>query len=109
MRLAKLDAGLPGRVVAKLESFNPAGCVKERIAYEMIVAVEREGRIAPGRTTIVAPTSGNTEVGLAMVGAARGYRVVLTMPGTMTMERRWLLAAFGAELVLTPGVEGITF
>ena len=107
VRLAKLDEGLPGRVVAKLESFNPAGCVKERIGYEMIVTAEREGRIAPGRTTIVEPTSGNTGVGLAMVGAARGYRVVLTMPESMSLERRKLLAAFGAELELTPASEGM--
>lgn len=107
VRLAKLGAGLPGRVVAKLESFNPAGCVKERIALAMITAAEREGLIAPGRTTIIEPTSGNTGVGLAMVGAARGYRVLLTMPDTMSLERRKLLAAFGAELVLTPGAEGM--
>ena len=107
VRLAKLDEGLPGRVVAKLESFNPAGCVKERIGYEMIATAEREGRIAPGRTTIVEPTSGNTGVGLAMVGAVRGYRVVLTMPESMSLERRKLLAAFGAELVLTPAGEGM--
>ena len=99
VRLAKLDAGLPGQVVAKLESFNPAGCVKERIGLAMIEEAERDGRIAPGRTTIIEPTSGNTGVGLAMVGAARGYRVLLTMPETMSSERRKLLAAFGAELV----------
>ncbi len=107
VRLAKLDEGLPGRVVAKLESFNPAGCVKERIACEMVVTAEREGRIVPGRTTIVEPTSGNTGVGLAMVGAARGYRVVLTMPESMSLERRKLLAAFGADLELTPASEGM--
>ncbi|MGD9496109.1 MAG: cysteine synthase A [Armatimonadota bacterium] len=107
VRLAKLDAGLPGQVVAKLESFNPAGCVKERIAREMIETAEREGRIRPGETTIIEPTSGNTGVGLAMVGAARGYRVVLTMPESMSLERRRLLAAFGAELVLTPAGEGM--
>ncbi len=107
VRLGKLGAGLPGRVVAKLESFNPAGCVKERIAWEMVATAEREGRIAPGRTTIVEPTSGNTGVGLAMIGAARGYRVVLTMPESMSLERRRLLAAFGAELELTPASEGM--
>ncbi len=103
VRLGKLDRDLPGRVVAKLEFFNPAGCVKERIALEMILAAEREGIIAPGRTTIIEPTSGNTGVGLAMVGTARGYRVVLCMPETMSIERRKLLAAFGAELVLVQG------
>lgn len=107
VRLAKLDARVPGKVVAKLESFNPAGCVKERIGLAMIDEAERGGLIAPGRTTIIEPTSGNTGVGLAMVGAARGYRVLLTMPETMSIERRKLLAAFGAELVLTPGAEGM--
>ena len=106
--LDRLADGLHGRVAAKLESFNPAGCVKERIGYEMIVAAEREGRIAPGRTTIVEPTSGNTGIGLAMVCAARGYRLVLTMPETMSVERRKLLAAYGAELVLTSGELGMT-
>lgn len=103
VRLGKLDRDLPGRVVAKLEFFNPAGCVKERIALEMILAAEGEGIIAPGRTTIIEPTSGNTGVGLAMVGAARGYRVVLCMPETMSIERRKLLAALGAELELVQG------
>ena len=103
VRLGKLDEGLPGRVVGKLEFFNPAGCVKERIGLEMIAAAEREGLIEPGRTTIIEPTSGNTGVGLAMVGAARGYRVVLCMPETMSVERRKLLAALGAELELVEG------
>lgn len=107
VRLSRLGAGLPGRVVAKLESFNPAGCIKERIGYEMIVAAERDGRIRPGETTIVEPTSGNTGIGLAMVCAARGYRLVLTMPETMSAERRKLLAAYGAELVLTQGELGM--
>ncbi|MFP4249173.1 MAG: cysteine synthase A [Armatimonadota bacterium] len=103
VRLGKLDAGLPGRVVGKLEFFNPAGCVKERIGLEMILAAERDGLIEPGRTTIIEPTSGNTGVGLAMVGAARGYHVVLCMPESMSVERRKLLAAFGAELELVEG------
>lgn len=107
VRLGRMAAGLPGQVVVKLESFNPASCVKERIAYEMIVAAEREGRIRPGETTIVEPTSGNTGIGLAMVCAARGYRLVLTMPETMSSERRKLLRAFGAELVLTSGDLGM--
>ncbi len=103
VRLGKLDADLPGRIVGKLEFFNPAGCVKERIGLEMILAAERDGLIEPGRTTIIEPTSGNTGVGLAMVGAARGYRVVLCMPESMSVERRKLLAAFGAELELVDG------
>jgi cysteine synthase A len=107
VHLGRLDADLPGRVVAKLEFFNPAGCVKERIGLEMILAAERDGLIEPGRTTIVEPTSGNTGVGLAMVGAARGYRVVLCMPETMSVERRKLLAAFGAEIELTAGSNGM--
>ena len=103
VRLAKLDKELPGRVVAKLEFFNPAGCVKERIGLEMILAAERAELIEPGRTTIIEPTSGNTGVGLAMVGAARGYRVVLCMPESMSVERRKLLAALGAEIELVGG------
>ncbi len=107
VKLGKLGTGLPGTVVAKLESFNPAGCVKERIGLEMILAAERDGLITPGVTTLIEPTSGNTGIGLAMTAAARGYRLVLTMPETMSKERRKLLAAFGAELVLTPGELGI--
>jgi len=107
VKLGKLGTGLPGTVVAKLESFNPAGCVKERIGLEMILAAERDGLITPGVTTLIEPTSGNTGIGLAMTAAARGYRLVLTMPETMSEERRKLLAAFGAELVLTPGELGI--
>lgn len=107
VRLGKLGEGLPGQVVVKLESFNPAGCVKERIGYEMITTAERDGLITPGETTIVEPTSGNTGIGLAMVCAARGYRLVLTMPETMSEERRKLLSALGAELVLTAGELGM--
>ncbi|MBE3575436.1 MAG: cysteine synthase A [Firmicutes bacterium] len=104
--LRKLSAGLPGRVVAKVESFNPGGSVKDRIGLSMIEAAEREGRLRPG-TVIVEPTSGNTGVALAMVAAARGYQLILTMPDTMSVERRNLLAAYGARLELTPGSEGM--
>jgi cysteine synthase A len=101
-----LARGLPGRIAAKLESFNPMSSVKDRIAVAMIDAAEREGRLKPG-TTVVEPTSGNTGIGLAFVCASRGYRLVLTMPETMTIERRKLLSALGAELVLTPGGKGM--
>ncbi len=106
VRLARLDQGLPGRVVAKLESFNPASSVKDRIGLAMLEAAEREGRLSQG-CTVVEPTSGNTGIALAMLCASRGYRLVLTMPETMSVERRRLLKLFGAELVLTPGSEGM--
>jgi len=106
VRLPKLAAGLPGTVAAKLESFNPLGSVKERIAVAMMNAAERDGLVHPGGT-VVEPTSGNTGVGLAFVCAARGYKLVLTMPDTMSVERRLLLSALGADLELTPGAEGM--
>jgi len=106
VRLGKLAAGLPGEVVAKLESFNPCSSVKDRIGLAMIEAAERDGRVGPD-TVIVEPTSGNTGIGLAFVCASRGYRLVLTMPETMSEERRHLLRILGAELVLTPGSGGM--
>jgi cysteine synthase A len=104
--LERLGRGLPGRVVVKLESFNPGGSVKDRIALGMIRAAEADGRLSPG-ATVVEPTSGNTGIGLAMICAARGYSLVLTMPETMSVERRKLLQAFGARLELTPGGQGM--
>jgi cysteine synthase A len=106
VRLARLTAGTGGTVVGKLESFNPLSSVKDRIAMSMIEAAERDGKIHPG-ATIIEPTSGNTGVGLAFVCAAKGYKLVLTMPETMSFERRVLLKALGATLVLTPGTEGM--
>ena len=100
------EAGLASPIVAKLEYFNPLGSVKDRIALAMIEAAEAEGKIKPG-TLIIEPTSGNTGVGLAFVAASRGYKLILTMPETMSVERRNLLKALGAELVLTPGAEGM--
>ncbi len=106
VRINRLTAGLKAEVVAKLEFFNPAHSVKDRIGEAMIAAGERDGRIVTG-TVIVEPTSGNTGIAVAMVCAARGYRCILTMPETMSKERRQVLRAYGAELVLTPGAEGM--
>ena len=99
--------GLPAALLAKLECMTPAGSAKDRVAARMIAQAEAEGRLAPGGT-IIEPTSGNTGIGLAAVGAARGYRVILTMPDTMSAERRSLIAAYGAQIVLTPGAEGMS-
>ena len=98
--------GLKARVLAKLEYFNPAGSVKDRVAKAMIDAAEAAGKLVPG-AVIIEPTSGNTGLGLASVAAARGYRMILVMPDTMSVERRQLARAFGAELVLTPGAQGM--
>lgn len=106
VRLNRLDAGLPGNVAVKLEFYNPAGSVKDRIGRAIIDAAEEAGALKPGGT-IVEGTSGNTGIALAMVGAARGYNVVLTMPETMSAERRVLLRAYGAKIVLTPGTDGM--
>ena len=107
VRLNRLAGERSAQVYAKLESFNPMHSVKDRVALSMIEAAERDGQLRPGMY-VVEPTSGNTGIGLSMVCAAKGYRLVITMPETMSVERRRLMAAFGAEVVLTPGREGMT-
>lgn len=106
VKLCRMGKGLPALVAVKLESSNPAGSVKDRIGVSMIEAAERDGRLRPG-TVIVEPTSGNTGIALACVAAAKGYAVILIMPDTMTIERRNLLKAYGAQVILTPGAEGM--
>ena len=107
LELVNLEKGLNARILAKLESFNPGGSAKDRVALAMILDAEEKGKLVPG-SVIIEPTSGNTGIGLASVASARGYRCIIVMPDSMSIERQKLMTAFGAELVLTPGVLGMS-